>query len=228
MSDVQYTLRWDHVDDGYPLPAQGHYTMRGWALTILDDHTRLVPDSSPSDCRIVLVGDSIAMGWGVDDDETWINQLAHLVPGIEFVNATTPGATLEQIERRQSEVVGDGYIFLLRRRHVSDKSQSRIPLPSVYELSLTAHLKWRLAAAFNTPAVLNIPSYEAHIQSITAARPTLLVSYDVQYPGATFIEWISEPISLYDGHPTAASNNEFARLLVKPVQNFINEACHGI
>lgn len=59
-------------------------------MTILENTTRYLPDSHHSECKIAVVGDSMAWGWEVDDHDTWTNLLASKVDA-ELVNWAVPG-----------------------------------------------------------------------------------------------------------------------------------------
>lgn len=73
---------------GYILK-DGLYTFSHWQATIQQGR-RVVPDTTPSDCSLALLGDSVTFGGGVNDDATWANQLARMVSGVEVVNYGTP------------------------------------------------------------------------------------------------------------------------------------------
>src|SRR5262245_53206812 len=58
---------------GYTL-GDGSYRYSHWSATIADG-TRLIPNTSPdAACEIVILGDSVAFGYGVDDADVWVNQ----------------------------------------------------------------------------------------------------------------------------------------------------------
>jgi hypothetical protein len=71
---------------GYILPA-GHYQFSHWSVTELENGTRNVPANAGGKCQVVFVGDSMTWGYGVNDNETWVNLLAAALPEINAVNA---------------------------------------------------------------------------------------------------------------------------------------------
>ena len=55
------------------------------------------PEPAPGVTRIVLLGDSFAWGWGVDDGECFADRLEQrLAPAVEVVNAGVPGYSTDQ------------------------------------------------------------------------------------------------------------------------------------
>lgn len=46
--------------------------------------------------RVVLLGDSTAWGWGVDDELMWPHQVEHALPQVEIINLSVPGYGTDQ------------------------------------------------------------------------------------------------------------------------------------
>lgn len=98
---------------GYVLPF-GIYALTQSTVNIGPDNMRLVPDTnSQADCAIAALGDSVTFGSGVDDDATWVNQLAALYPGIHFINTAFRGYNSANIRGAYESVPADGYIYLI-------------------------------------------------------------------------------------------------------------------
>lgn len=96
---------------GYALPP-GSHRFRGWTATIDPQHNRVVPATPQRDCQIVVLGDSVAFGYGVDDNETWINLLA-AESNAQFINKALTGYDLNEILRSFNEEAADGYIYMM-------------------------------------------------------------------------------------------------------------------
>lgn len=91
----------------------GVYTFSNWRATINADSTRLVPDTTPQDCTIALVGDSATFGHGVNDAETWANQLARRYPAVEILNTGVNGYNIQQVQATIAAVSADGYLYAM-------------------------------------------------------------------------------------------------------------------
>lgn len=106
--------------------APGQYEYTGSSMMVLADHTRLVPDTNQTaNCTVVAIGDSVTFGMWVDDEATWVNQLARNFPEVHFVNAGIPGYESQHIRRMQGRFPdAEGYIYLIVRNDVSKEGFS--------------------------------------------------------------------------------------------------------
>jgi lysophospholipase L1-like esterase len=64
-----------------------------------DAHGFRNPGPWPDRAEIVVLGDSEAFGFGVDDGEEWVRQLAQRMPGLDVVNLGLLGAAPQQFEK---------------------------------------------------------------------------------------------------------------------------------
>jgi lysophospholipase L1-like esterase len=64
-----------------------------------DEHGFRNPSPWPERADIVVLGDSMAFGYGVDDDQTWTALLADRLPGSRIINLGFPGAGPQQYLR---------------------------------------------------------------------------------------------------------------------------------
>ena len=64
-----------------------------------DEHGFRNPSPWRKRADIVVLGDSMAFGYGVDDDETWTALLADQLPGSRIINLGLPGAAPQQYLR---------------------------------------------------------------------------------------------------------------------------------
>ena len=83
------------------LPRRGfHLKLAGWPETKINARGyrgREYPHArTPGKLRVVMLGDSLAFGYGVADEEVSSRQLEELVPGIEVVNLAVQGYGTDQ------------------------------------------------------------------------------------------------------------------------------------
>lgn len=68
----------------------GTHRFSHWTAT-LRDGARYTPDNAPSGiCRVAILGDSVAFGYGVNDADVWVNRLAVALPDAQFINYGIP------------------------------------------------------------------------------------------------------------------------------------------
>lgn len=81
-------------------------------ITVKSDGSRYMPLSHANDCRIAIVGDSMAWGWETDDTETWANLIAGDTLA-QIDNWAVPGYNINQvIETIRHIPQYDGYVYL--------------------------------------------------------------------------------------------------------------------
>ncbi|MCL4878764.1 MAG: hypothetical protein KJ064_19040 [Anaerolineae bacterium] len=215
----------------------GQYEYTGSSMSVLADHTRLVPDTNQTaNCTVVAIGDSVTFGMWVDDEATWVNQLARNFLEVHFVNAGIPGYESQHIRRMQRRFPdADGYIYLIVRNDVSKEGFSyKTIAPNSIEFYLTAYFKVAINRALGTEEVYDWPRFWEDIAAIKASGNTLIFTYDdkvshkiVEHdPEIIPLAWKVEPLSVVDGHPTAASHQEAAELMQPYVAAFLENVCH--
>lgn len=98
---------------GFYMP-DGQYKFSYWTSTI-ENGTRIVPDTNPdADCEIIILGDSVAHGYGVDDDEVWVNQVAQQLPDVHILNTGIPRYNSTNVLGSfQTYPNGDAYLYLI-------------------------------------------------------------------------------------------------------------------
>ncbi len=78
----------------------GTYQLSSFRFTLLPDGTRAVPDTNLSaDRTLVFVGDSVTFGYGVNDDQTWVNLIARALPDVHVINAGVSGYNSRNVSR---------------------------------------------------------------------------------------------------------------------------------
>lgn len=76
----------------------GNHALSHSSFTMLKDGTRQVPETNVSaNHTLLILGDSVAFGWGVNDAETWANLVARQLPDWRVINAAIPGFNTENV-----------------------------------------------------------------------------------------------------------------------------------
>ncbi len=177
---------------GYTL-RDGVYHLSNWTLTVADD-ARVIPTTAASAaCEVAILGDSVAMGNGVSDDQVWINQIAPKYPNVRFVNY---GVT----QYNSSNVLGtlhkypdaDAYLYLIIYNDVNpaiDVTTQRFSGARSNELMMIRYLNFALyhggdsdRPTFDDPAALlpETPDSErffADLDQITADSRVTLAAF---------------------------------------------------
>ncbi len=216
--------------------APGEYRASHWSFTILDDHTRAVPDTAPDARRtMVFIGDSVAFGYGVEDAETFVNLVARAFPGWRVVNDSYPGWNIQNLEGALAQHPDADLIFVLTITNDLDEPMRTADMrgwrPSYIELYATM-ISW-LVRGFPLPSPETVaalePAWAASIGRIAAdPRATLLVidttgDYDRKvadlFPEKTVIlQNFSALISTVDSHPDPSSHALLAEQIIPVVR----------
>lgn len=208
----------------------GTYHLNNFTLTVKGDHTRLVPDTSASDCIIVAIGDSVTMGHGVNDADTWVNQLALVFPDVQFINAGVNGYNSEQVLLSIDRFPqADGFVYYIVDNDVGDtilpkRDKSHSSYVSMYIQYALVRSSLRGQAE---------PIYTRFWQDIeTLLSRDDLIAFNMadnlqpDMPlSVHFLAW-HENISAVDGHPTANAHRALADKMQPYVQDLISRVCN--
>ncbi|MDW8171049.1 MAG: hypothetical protein RML73_01060 [Anaerolineae bacterium] len=101
---------------GYLLQ-DGDHVFSHWRASIRQGE-RVVPNTNPeAACTLAVLGDSVAFGYGVDDEQAWVNLLAARFPQVHIINAAVPryNSTNVLLSARDLEARGsvDAYFYLI-------------------------------------------------------------------------------------------------------------------
>ena len=101
------------AERGYILP-DGTHDFSNWTLTVADE-TRIIPQTNPdAACNIAILGDSVAIGYGVDDADVWVNQIADDLPDVHLVNFGVPRYNSTNVLRTYNTYNDfDAYLYLI-------------------------------------------------------------------------------------------------------------------
>jgi len=101
---------------GY-LMEDGDHSFSHWRASIRQG-VRVVPATNPeAACTLAVLGDSVAFGYGVDDEQAWANLLAARFPQVRVINAAIPryNSTNVLLSARDLQARGgaDAYFYLI-------------------------------------------------------------------------------------------------------------------
>jgi hypothetical protein len=216
--------------------APGEYRASHWSFTILGDHTRAVPDT-PADAErtMVFIGDSVAFGYGVEDEETFVNLVARAFPDWRVVNDSYPGWNIQNLEAAWKMHSDADLIFVLtitNDLHEPMRTADMRGWRPTY-IQLYATMVWWLLRGFPVPSAEAVAALEpGWLESITRIatdpRVTLLVidttgGYDDRvmdlFPDKTHrLENFSSLVSTVDSHPDPSSHAFLAEQIVPIVR----------
>lgn len=102
-----------HPQRGYYIP-DGTYQLSHWSATFADG-ARVLPDNNTqATCEVVILGDSVAFGYGVDDADAWANLIAQALANVRLVNTALPRYNSTNVlGSLQAFPDGDAYLYLI-------------------------------------------------------------------------------------------------------------------
>lgn len=183
---------------GYVLPA-GVYRFSNWSATILDDHSRLVPDTSLSDCLIAFVGDSVTFGHGVNDADTWVNVLAQRFRQAQMVNAALNGYNASQVLATIREGRASGFFYTLVNNDADPIFDwQRKPPPMLYEPILPVYL-YVLGNQQTPDFMRDYEAFDAALESMKQMPDQYATGH------VTIVGFEGDPLATRAGVPTVPS-----------------------
>jgi lysophospholipase L1-like esterase len=116
-----------------------------------DEHGFRDPSPWPERADIVVLGDSMAFGYGVDDDKTWTTRLAARLPKNRVINLGVPGFAPQQY-LRSYERFGEALrpVLVLAERNGSQFLVLLMPTKEEVYLPLLGEPAGRALASFLT------------------------------------------------------------------------------
>lgn len=211
---------------GYVLPA-GEYHFSNWIATILDDHSRFVPDTHESDCTIALVGDSVTFGYGVNDGETWANVVAQRFPDVEFVNASLTGYNAAQAYSVIQTTRASGFLFTLVWNDADalvDWRRSPVPvyMPLLYAYWWTLNSQYRAVER-------DFAAFDRAMAGVQSMSNVQIVGFEddplAQRAGVPILPMWTHSLSPVDGHADAAGSIQIAAVMTPYIAQLIEATC---
>lgn len=206
----------------------GDYALMGWSFRILPDNTRFVPATDTDAlCKVIVAGDSVTFGQGVDDDDTWVNQLASALPQYEFVNSGAIGRNVEDARMAIETIEGDAYIYLIIYNDADERGTVGQKLNRYYWA-----LEVYLSLFFGKKNVeRDIPMFREEINQISSRDDTLIFVFEndeLRHEANTAIEipMYTAQNSAFDSHPNAQGHQEIAAAILPYASSFLEVQCN--
>jgi hypothetical protein len=207
--------------------APGVYALSRSTVTMLDDGTRLVPDSNPDGAStLVVVGDSVTFGLGVSDDQTFVNLIARELPNTQVINTGMPAFNIGNIRRVVELQPPDARILYL----ITDNDADPAFEPSFDPADRLPDMPWTSLYFRFLPVVLqatdpnfgnagsDLDAFLSEVSVLADDPRVLIVGYDDvltrMTPGAILIEPFTTQLSFADKHPDANGHWQIAQQIV--------------
>jgi len=244
-STVSFIMNTVPDETGYRLNAGEHY-FHYYTMTIDEDGYRVVPDTDhDADCTIAMIGDSVTMGIGVDDAETWVNLVARDIPDVRLINTARSDYAVQDVYQLMQTTPADGYIWLMIENDVVDEYvfRSLIPNQNPYLPATRLYLE-RLRSRLSFG---NVREVDAEGQRSTDfdnywdfsdrilsndnvfgfAFETGAVSRETaeRYDNVVSIPHFGESISTIDFHPSVVGHQNIANSVADDIESFVDGIC---
>jgi hypothetical protein len=222
-------IDYERTDDRW-LPVEGTYELTNFNITFLKDHSRYVPDTHMlGSCIIVAIGDSVTCGWGIENNETWLNLLANEFPSVRFINAGVVGYSTSQILQRQADYPeADGFLYLVTLNDLAER-EVRFAVDD-NDPYIQAYAKVWATITYPLPRMYETERFVSDVQQFEG--DTLIMVHDntvwqeIGYmDNVVWLDWTSDHISVVDAHPTAQGHEQLAGIMYEKVGDFIMERC---
>ncbi|MCI0708877.1 MAG: SGNH/GDSL hydrolase family protein [Chloroflexi bacterium] len=225
----------------------GEHQFSYWSATI-QDGVRVTPNTdTDADCTLVLLGDSVLFGHGVNDDQTWANHLAAAFPDVYFINTGMSTYNSDNVLGSKNAFPdADAYLYLLID---NDIEPTLNPDPEAFPGQnptnmpfLVRYLSFILYGRKPESFTQEIPPLDSEkmqhflsdMQAITSDERVQVISFDhyaivdvLREEGYDIQPYTYPPykISYVDIHLNPEGNRVFAEMLTPLIQEMVDEAC---
>lgn len=208
---------------GYLL-TPGPYSLHHWQLT-MTTQGRYTPDTMPGQPVVAFVGDSVTMGHGVNDAETFVNLLAQRFPACTFRNYGVNGYNIAQVAATIRQRPADHYIYLMISNDADPAlsvAQIHTGQANVWQGVQRYWFHWQKSRPRNVVMAeteRTLPDWFLRAFAVLASREDVLIA---GFQGETLAEQMqvgiipmySYGISYADPHPNPIGHRQIADALV--------------
>jgi hypothetical protein len=220
---------------GYRLK-DGTHTYSHWQVHV-EDGVRVTPDTNTAaDCTVAFLGDSVTFGAGVNDDQTWVNQLAKALPDIQLRNYGVPRYNItNSLGTRRALPDHQAYIYTMFN---NDSEPAYDPEASalVEGLNMPWMIHYLQLAMKRTapPAPIDEARFFGDLDALLAEGRVSLVAFEDDVLTDMVIErgytvhtvpFPPKPVSVADFHLNPEGNADLAASLTPFVSGLAAEAC---
>lgn len=231
-------------ETGYRLQT-GTHRIHHYTMTVTEAGNRTVPDTNlQAACTIAVIGDSLTMGIGVEDRETWVNRLAQQFDNVRFINAGRSDYSAPNILALKDAIPAEGYIWLIIENDDIERLQfwRFVPVGNPY-LPATRlyvrHLQRQFARAQDGQPgrPVNRARFDETAAQIVENPSTIGFAFErpqaesigarlaQRYDNVHLIPDYRGRISAADGHPNTAGHIEIAAAMQPYLTDFMDMRC---
>lgn len=224
---INHALQPDKRGYGY---RPGVYHLHNWTMTIDDDGNRITPDSSPDGTYVVFIGDSVTVGFGVNDDETFVNVLTRDM-SLNVTNRAVNGYNMPNLLKTvQLETCDCPIVWLMIANDPNEEYQLGTPVAELPSLLLTMYLQPQPRREFTTRNG-DLSAFWRDMDTITSDTRVHVVAFEDGLTQraiergyeVTVIPRYVGRLSHVDPHPNAAGHGEIAAALMTYVEQWIGK-----
>jgi lysophospholipase L1-like esterase len=202
------------------------------SFTMREDGTRLVPATNEdAEKTLVLLGDSVTFGWGVNDADTWANLIAQALPDWHVINAGISGYNSENVLRTlYLHENADAFVYLMVYNDALVTVPFKTGVPKESEPT-TSWFSLYLEYLTNTadiggPASEDRERFLRDLEDIQSDPRVLIVAFPGELtdfsrqaaPSIHEIPMFTHSNSRVDGHANAVGNRQIADALLPLVK----------
>lgn len=186
----------------------GVYRLSHWSYTIKDGR-RIVPSADEDGRTVYIIGDSVSFGWGVADDETFVNVLADLL-NLNAILLSKPAYNRENIYLL-SEEIPTGACVLYMVVHNDDKAPRFHTPATARPLLRTLSLLHYIPAFIERQTPKPFGDYmNSLVDEIGTDKRLFVVNFEAEFVRGGLVVNSPERISFLDRHLNAQGNREIA------------------
>lgn len=191
------------------------------------NNARITPDSAPGQ-NVIFVGDSVTFGLGVENSETWVNNVASRL-NIHAINRARPAYNIGNIEREIDLFQGVCIVYLVvNNDHETDATYTpvqpkRTPL---FTLESARYIDVFMYMFLSPVGKKPDRDFYQRIEDLADNPRVLVLAFDERFSAPLSEDIYRIPryrrsISFFDGHPSAAGNIEIADSVTPVIEKWL-------
>lgn len=221
---------------GYGL-RDGTFRYSRWQGRIEDGLRVVLETDTESDCTLAFLGDSVTFGGGVNDDQTWVNQVARELPGVHVRNYGVPRYNSTNVlYTRQAYPDHAAYIYAIFNNDsepIYDPSQDTTLVTGLTQPWIIYYMQ--LALKRSTPAApIDAERFFSDLDALLAEERVHLMAFadDVLTDlvvergySVHIVPYPPYPVSVADFHLNPQGSAELAASVVPFARDIAEQSC---